>query len=759
MIWGIDTETEDTILVLKSGSASEFLDEKRSVSEDFEEPIIDRHTLYNRRKRDAYRQTSRVYLFLGCIVFLLFVIQALYGMDMFKFCSRDATRLGPVLRYEAKKYVNNGIGDSRNNSNGPVALGVAHGPSHYPIISVSSPYVPDSSYGEPVYSTLVIDHTFGNSYGSPALQSYNPPNVTFNRVVLTLNTSISGSQYDRLGHIYLGGSEIWRTSTIEPGGNSVFSTAVKDVSSYLKLWRSPNDILFVLNNIVTDKLNGQFHTQLYADFYYTDAPFVPQDDISYDVISSADARYSILSWNKAADQIYPLVKTSTPDQQPVISFPNDDFVVTLPNVTSNTTRLKLAIFASGNADEEFWYNNVLDEYSGKFGNGAHGPARFINVFFNGRKVATQTIKPVIFTGGISPSFWSPIVSNNAFDLESYDVDLTGLLPYLWSGNSTAELKIEISNGLDEISGKSSGVGQNWFIGANLLAYESGEVTDSYGELVSIVCQESGNAFSFDSPDNTTLNQIVNSILTTDVSSTLQFELKSNRTLDTTFKILTKADVSNIQNYANSGALSKVVHVGHNSKSLHVIDNSLGADRNVIQQQNVTLSYSLVSVSNLKDVKDNNNYRLDSAIVNVKGVDVKANGDHVLSELAAQNGTADFVVSSSGNHGSGNLTTNYRLDTEAPFAVHDYEREVVGQNNAIISDYATENGSSINEEWNDLDFTQDRLDESSDEDYILSDVKLAQSAGFDFTGMVQPILDTVFASNLTAVCSGNSKSEN
>jgi len=52
--------------------------------------------------------------------------------------------------------------------------------------------------------------------------SYTPPtNCSFNRVVLNLTVTVAGVQFDRLGEMYLGDTEIWRTSTAEPTLNGI----------------------------------------------------------------------------------------------------------------------------------------------------------------------------------------------------------------------------------------------------------------------------------------------------------------------------------------------------------------------------------------------------------------------------------------------------------------------------------------------------------------------------------------------------------
>lgn len=91
-----------------------------------------------------------------------------------------------------------------------------------------------------VVQQVLSVHSFGNSYGVPfvgeawwdafyylhalirVIGSYTPPsNCSFNRVVLNLTVTVAGTQFDRLGAMYLGDTEIWRTTTSEPTLNGI----------------------------------------------------------------------------------------------------------------------------------------------------------------------------------------------------------------------------------------------------------------------------------------------------------------------------------------------------------------------------------------------------------------------------------------------------------------------------------------------------------------------------------------------------------
>ncbi|KAK6867278.1 Peptide-N4-(N-acetyl-beta-glucosaminyl)asparagine amidase A, partial [Candida tropicalis] len=137
------------------------------------------------------------------------------------------------------------------------------------IISVTNPFVPKPFYGKSVYSSKLLHHKFGNSWGKPAVVNFTvPTNISFEAVVLTLHTEVDGVQFDRLANLFVDGVQVWRTSTIEPSGRKKFSDFKKDISKYSKLFKKDNvQILFQLDNLLTDKLTGVFDVTLSVDFY------------------------------------------------------------------------------------------------------------------------------------------------------------------------------------------------------------------------------------------------------------------------------------------------------------------------------------------------------------------------------------------------------------------------------------------------------------------------------------------------------------
>lgn len=74
--------------------------------------------------------------------------------------------------------------------------------------------------------TLVV-HSFASSYNQPFIGQYAPPPCDFNRISWNLTVVSAGKQFDRLGILYLGDTEIFRTSTAEPTRDGIRWTYLK----------------------------------------------------------------------------------------------------------------------------------------------------------------------------------------------------------------------------------------------------------------------------------------------------------------------------------------------------------------------------------------------------------------------------------------------------------------------------------------------------------------------------------------------------
>ena len=89
------------------------------------------------------------------------------------------------------------------------------------------------------------------------------------------------------------------------------------------------------------------------------------------------------------------------------------------------------------------------------------------VFIDQKPVGVVLPFEVVFTGGICPGFWRPIVGHRTFDLPSYTIDLTPYIHYLRKGKHQISFAV---NGQPETL-------QNWYVSGHLRIWY-GNTTDT-----------------------------------------------------------------------------------------------------------------------------------------------------------------------------------------------------------------------------------------------------------------------------------------
>ncbi|EGU13199.1 Proteophosphoglycan ppg4 [Rhodotorula toruloides ATCC 204091] len=266
----------------------------------------------------------------------------------------------------------------------------------------------------------LLKHDFANSYYQPAIVDYVSPSseecgfLTEDSasIVLNLTVTSNGTQFDRLASLSLAHVEIWRTSTAEPIKNGIIWTHEKDVTRFAPLFAKPCRLIFELNNIVNEHYTGTFSTTLSVTFY---AP-------------TADSPRP-----RSADLILPLTTLSKTGSQMLV-YPGDANVhVEIP---VNTAEAWLEVVATGAAEEEFYYTNLLDrgkKYLPDAGLIGKGPYREVQVRIDGLLAGIIYPFPVMYTGGANPLLWRPLASLRAFDIPSVFVDVTPYLPLFITG--------------------------------------------------------------------------------------------------------------------------------------------------------------------------------------------------------------------------------------------------------------------------------------------------------------------------------------
>jgi Peptide N-acetyl-beta-D-glucosaminyl asparaginase amidase A len=303
---------------------------------------------------------------------------------------------------------------------------------------------------------LLMYHVFAFSYGKPFVGSFQPPACPFNSVTMTLTVASRGRQFDRLALMFLGDVEVFRTSTAEPTPNGIEWTYTKDMTAYLALWRRPQRVIFDLGNFVDDTYTGTFNTTLTAIFFESSSP--PQ----------------------TADLILPISsQRSAIDAPSAFNLPFDNATVdqTFP---PGLSRAIISISACGQAAEEFWYSNALSPDTDTFLNTTgplygSSPFREVQLLIDGYLAGVVWPFPMIFTGGIAPAFWRPIVGIDAFDLREPEIDITPWLPWLNDGKEHwFQIRVVGLDDKDENVSLSNGIGDYWVVTGKILVFLDSE---------------------------------------------------------------------------------------------------------------------------------------------------------------------------------------------------------------------------------------------------------------------------------------------
>ena len=104
----------------------------------------------------------------------------------------------------------------------------------------------------------------------------------------------------------------------------------------------------------------------------------------------------------------------------------------------------------------------------------------VQLLIDGQLAGVSWPFPIIFTGGIVPGFWRPIVGIDAFDLRQHEIDVTPWLPLLCDGAShTFEIRVAGLN--DDGAGHatlSEVVGSYWVVTGTIFLFlgQDGSVT-------------------------------------------------------------------------------------------------------------------------------------------------------------------------------------------------------------------------------------------------------------------------------------------
>ncbi|CAO1629164.1 unnamed protein product [Jaminaea pallidilutea] len=358
----------------------------------------------------------------------------------------------------------------------PAPLPIPEAPPLICFESNRPPRVLKSDGTESTTLTL-IERSFENSYYKPSTFQWSPRLLPegfddpkrWTGITLTQHGTSRGRQFDRLGSVFIGGVEVWRTDNPEPvrttGG--IVWTSDREVNTYYSLFSRNAQILFDYPNIVNEVYTGALNITLSITVTQ------PKSDAS-----SAQQPLHLRT-----PLVYPISKNNaTGDSKWLV---DNEMATSQVSVPRHARAALIEVYASGTAEDEFHYTNVPDQLYERVVNASQalrprGPYRELQVKIDGQLAGITLPYPVIFTGGINPLLWRPQVGFGAMIQPTYLFDVSPFLPVLADGKPH-----DISLGVVSAE-RNHSIPSGWFLSGNVqVALHSDETITTRGSMPTV----------------------------------------------------------------------------------------------------------------------------------------------------------------------------------------------------------------------------------------------------------------------------------
>ncbi|OJD34976.1 peptide-n4-(n-acetyl-beta-glucosaminyl)asparagine amidase a [Diplodia corticola] len=558
---------------------------------------------------------------------------------------------------------------------GELAVRAANASSQLVVLEADPPLLAPA---QPACQQTLMVHVFAYSYGDPFVGTYVPPACDFNRVTFNLTVTSRGRQFDRLALMYFNDTEIFRTSTAEPTPNGIVWTYIKDMSALTPLFREPQKIIFDLGNLIDDTYTGSFNTTLTASFYADpESSFTPAD-----VVLPVSAR------------------RSSTDSASAFNLPADNATNAL-SLPRNVDRAVFSISANGQSTEEFWWANVLSSDVSAFGSATtlygFSPWREVQLYIDGALAGVVWPFPVIFTGGVAPGFWRPIVGIDAFDLKEDQIDITPWLPLLCDGlDHSFEIRVTGLNDTGTGEASPSGtVGSYWVVTGKLflwLARDASAVTTGTAPTVIVPAP------------SIAVSSVTGGTGPNGTNATLDYTVAVSRHFSVYSTVVTSAGASNVSwtqtlSFSNVGNFSDVGNVQITNQKTTGLDRvASGLSSSIFER---TYSYPLWAYTGYAE--SDSNFSIDAALDRGKYITtigasafplgLEDYGTNATGTILAdrQNGTATYLSVSSPSAQSFSAGTT---EQDVAFSASDvqgedekllYHRHIIASNGTLVQD--------------------------------------------------------------------------
>lgn len=347
-----------------------------------------------------------------------------------------------------------------------------------------------------------------------------------------------------------------------------------------------------------------------------------------------------------ADKIIPISRrVGLNESQPSVFNTADVNATTIVrDFPRNARKAIFTIQACGQIDEEFWWSNLPSSTALSFnatGNpsGNFSAYREIQLFIDGQLAGIQAPFPIIFTGGLNPSFWSPIVGIDVFDEKEAEIDISPFLPVLCDGTAhNFTLRVV---GLDD-DGKNSatlstGVDGYWQLSGKIFVWTEDDASFiTTGSAPSLAAIDPVIALSQSLTQNAT-----------GANETLKYDVSVSRSIRISSSIITPdgpINASWAQNVTTT-AIGFISDFGNTSSVQFKTDTTSSSARDDVVEFSSSASYPLV-VNTTQFVLPNGTVRTDTILSRSKDTsrtvgeeDVFPSGLQVFSVLPE---TADVV---------------------------------------------------------------------------------------------------------------------